>query len=62
MADWGVGQKPLAIGGDGGGLWSALGRDGGYRRFADPYNPKAKPCAWTATADSSLEKISRVCH
>ena len=31
MADWGVGQKPLPIVGDGGGLWSALGRDGGYR-------------------------------
>jgi len=32
------------------------------QRFVDNYNPKAKPFAWTATADSILEKISRLCQ
>ncbi len=32
------------------------------KRFVDNYNPKAKPFAWTATADSILEKISRLCQ
>jgi len=32
------------------------------KRFVDNYNPKAKPFAWTATADSILDKISRLCQ
>lgn len=32
------------------------------QRFVDNYNPKAKPFLWTATADSILEKISRLCQ
>jgi len=31
------------------------------KRFVDNYNPKARPFAWTATADSIFEKISRLC-
>jgi hypothetical protein len=46
MADWGVGQKPLLIAADGGGLWSALGRDGGYRAHGsarrDPEGPRRR--------------------
>jgi len=30
-------------------------------RFVDSYNPKAKPFVWTATADSILQKIERLC-
>jgi putative transposase len=30
-------------------------------RFVTAYNPKAKPFAWTATADSILQKIERLC-
>jgi transposase len=32
------------------------------RRFVDSYNSKAKPFSWTATADSILEKIQRLCE
>lgn len=32
------------------------------KRFVDTYNPKAKPFSWTATADSILDKISRLCQ
>ncbi len=32
------------------------------KRFVDNYNPKAKPFVWTATADSILDKISRLCQ
>jgi transposase len=31
-------------------------------RFVHAYNPKARPFAWTATADSILEKIKRLCE
>lgn len=31
-------------------------------RFVRDYNPKAKPFVWTATADSILEKIQRLCQ
>ncbi len=31
------------------------------RRFADHYNPDARPFLWTATADSILHKIQRLC-
>ena len=31
------------------------------RRFTDPYNPDARPFLWTATADSILHKIQRLC-
>lgn len=31
-------------------------------RFVINYNPKAKPFVWTATADSILNKIQRLCH
>ena len=30
--------------------------------FVRKYNPKAKPFAWTATADSILQKIERLCN
>ena len=30
-------------------------------RFTDHYNPKAQPFVWTATADSILHKIQRLC-
>jgi len=32
------------------------------QRFVDNYNPKAKPFVWTATANSILDKISRLCQ
>lgn len=32
------------------------------RRFVDSYNSKARPFSWTATADSILEKIQRLCE
>jgi putative transposase len=32
------------------------------QRFVDNYNPKARPFVWTATADSILAKISRLCQ
>lgn len=32
------------------------------KRFVNNYNPKASPFAWSATADSILEKIQRLCH
>lgn len=31
------------------------------KRFVKAYNPKAKPFVWTATADSILKKIERLC-
>lgn len=31
-------------------------------RFARAYNPKAKPFVWTATDDSILQKIERLCE
>ena len=31
------------------------------RRFTEHYNPKARPFVWTATADSILHKIQRLC-
>ncbi len=31
------------------------------RRFTDHYNPDAQPFLWTATADSILHKIQRLC-
>lgn len=31
-------------------------------RFVSEYNAKATPFAWTATADSILKKIERLCH
>lgn len=31
------------------------------RRFTDAYNPDAQPFMWTATADSILQKIQRLC-
>jgi len=30
-------------------------------RFVDHYNPKSKPFVWTATAESILQKIERLC-
>ena len=30
--------------------------------FTDHYNPTARPFAWTATADSILQKIQRLCN
>lgn len=30
-------------------------------RFVSNYNPKSKPFVWTATADSILQKIERLC-
>ncbi|MCL5773790.1 MAG: IS630 family transposase, partial [Firmicutes bacterium] len=30
-------------------------------RFVKNYNPKSKPFIWTATADSILEKVKRLC-
>ena len=30
--------------------------------FRDQYNPTARPFLWTATADSILQKIERLCH
>lgn len=30
--------------------------------FTDHYNPKARPFVWTATADSILQKIQRLCN
>ena len=30
-------------------------------RFTDHYNPGARPFVWTATADSILHKIQRLC-
>ena len=30
-------------------------------RFIEHYNPKSKPFLWTATADSILKKINRLC-
>lgn len=30
--------------------------------FRDRYNPQARPFTWTATADSILEKIQRICQ
>ena len=32
------------------------------RHFTDSYNPEAHPFLWTATADSILQKIQRLCH
>lgn len=32
------------------------------QRFTDAYNPEAQPFMWTATADSILQKIQRVCN
>jgi transposase len=32
------------------------------RRFTDHYNPDARPFLWTATADSILHKIQRLCN
>ncbi|MEX1258203.1 MAG: IS630 family transposase [Gemmatimonadota bacterium] len=32
------------------------------RHFTDSYNPDAQPFLWTATADSILHKIQRLCH
>lgn len=32
------------------------------RHFTDSYNPNARPFMWTATADSILNKIQRLCH
>ena len=32
------------------------------RTFTDQYNPTAAPFIWTATADSILQKIQRLCH
>ena len=32
------------------------------RTFAEHYNPRARPFVWTATADSILEKIERLCR
>ena len=32
------------------------------RTFTDQYNPNAGPFTWTATADSILQKIKRLCH
>ena len=31
-------------------------------RFVNQYNVKARPFVWTATADSILEKIKRLCQ
>ena len=31
------------------------------RYFTDAYNPQARPFLWTATADSILQKIQRIC-
>ena len=31
-------------------------------RFVSNYNPQAKPFVWTATADSILEKLQRLCQ
>ena len=31
------------------------------RYFTDAYNPQARPFLWTATADSILQKIQRLC-
>ncbi|HEX7721036.1 MAG TPA: IS630 family transposase, partial [Pyrinomonadaceae bacterium] len=30
--------------------------------YVQQYNPKAKPFVWTATADSILKKIERLCQ
>ena len=32
------------------------------RRFTDSYNPDARPFNWTASADSILTKIQKLCH
>jgi putative transposase len=32
------------------------------RDFTDNYNPRARPFAWTATADSIIQKIQRLCQ
>lgn len=32
------------------------------RHFTDAYNPHARPFMWTATADSIIQKIQRLCH
>jgi putative transposase len=32
------------------------------QRFVENYNPKSQPFAWTATAESVLEKIKRLCQ
>ena len=32
------------------------------RHFTDAYNPDARPFMWTATADSIIQKIQRLCH
>lgn len=32
------------------------------RHFTDAYNPDARPFMWTATADSIIQKIHRLCH
>ena len=32
------------------------------RHFTDNYNPDARPFLWTATADSIIQKIQRLCH
>jgi len=34
---------------------------GNIERFVEHYNPKSKPSVWTATAESILQKIERLC-
>lgn len=32
------------------------------QHFTDDYNPKARPFVWTATAESIIKKVERLCH
>jgi putative transposase len=35
---------------------------GKFQQFVENYNPNAKAFVWTATADSILQKIERLCQ
>ena len=51
-------QHPAQVAGDRG-VGELVQR---IRHFTDHYNPDAQPFMWTATADSILGKIQRLCR